>query len=1107
MYGTAIPLIYGRSRIPGNLVWYGAFQAYPHTSSQSAGGKGGGGATITNTTYTYSASFVFGLGEGPITGILGEWDGKDYTPDPANLSQTLTLTTAYNEQCTVSGSHQATVAQAASWVNNVSCVLIVQTDDGTTSTPLTYGVDYTATAGIYTFTTLYSNVLVGITYQYNAVNSVSAKITVLTGTYPQSPWSYLTSQFPIQAIGYQGVACAAALNWDLGSSTSMPNLTFDTIGLFPFDVGSQLYDANPKEILLDLLTNPHYGLGFPGASIGDWTAFHQYCVANSLFLSPVYAAQTAASDMVTQLMKLTNSGIFFSEGLLKITPFGDMAATGHGVTYTPNMTPIYDLADDDFIVSGTADPVMITRTPVADAYNDVKVEFLNANNQFNAEVAEAKDLVAIDTFGLRTLDPISAHEITSSVVAMTVAQNFLKKYIYARNTYTFKLGWQYCLLEPTDYVTLTDLGAGLDHTPVRITSIEEDEPGELSIEAEDAPPGLSHHVLYPHQEVGGYSANYNLPSGSINTPVIFAGPCRSAIDVQEIWIAVSGAGNYGGCAAWLSSDGTNYKKIGEITSPARHGFLTDPMSAGTDPDTTNTCKINLSESSGTLTSGTIADADNRATLAWVGGEFISYSAVTLTEACCYTLGTYMRRGLYGSPIGSHAGGSHFVRCDENIFKYAYDPALIGKIIYLKFPAFNQFGGGGQALEDAAEYSIVVPAVDNGSELGLSLVSPGPGVPPVYAKLNTNGLADGSVTTNELADGAVTTEKIADVSVTTEKLADGAVTTGKITDASVTTEKLAEGAVTTEKLADGAVTTEKIADANVTTGKLADPYHWLASVSGSNTITAAATPTITSYSNGQVFRLEIATTNTGPVTLNVDGVGAKAVTRNGAIPMAGGDLLATAVIEVTYDGTQFQLIGQVQSGTAWFTASGTNALTGSLTPTLTTYAAGQTFRFVIPNTNTGPVTLNLDGLGAKDVTRNGTFPLVNGDLTAGDVAQVTYDGARFQVVAVSMTFIQQTILSSGYTFVATDAGFQFIHPATDNNPRTWLIPANSSVPFPIGTVLMFVNLANVLTIDITTDTLITASSGGTGYRTLDIYGVATAMKITATSWLIVGNGME
>lgn len=77
----------------------------------------------------------------------------------------------------------------------------------------------------------------------------------------------------------------------------------------------------------------------------------------------------------------------------------------------------------------------------------------------------------------------------------------------------------------------------------------------------------------------------------------------------------------------------------------------------------------------------------------------------MTGACTYTLGGYLRRGLYGTPIKAHPSQSPFVRCDGAIFRYAYDPALVGKTIFMKFPAFNQFGGGGQSVADATEYAF------------------------------------------------------------------------------------------------------------------------------------------------------------------------------------------------------------------------------------------------------------------------------------------------------------------------------------------------------------------------------------------------------------------
>lgn len=79
-------------------------------------------------------------------------------------------------------------------------------------------------------------------------------------------------------------------------------------------------------------------------------------------------------------------------------------------------------------------------------------------------------------------------------------------------------------------------------------------------------------------------------------------------------------------------------------------------------------------------------------------------------------------------------------------------------------------------------------------------------------------------------------------------------------------------------------------------------------------------------------------------------------------------------------------------------AGTNALTGVGSSTVTVgYPRGVAFRFLPVNTNTGAVTINISGLGVKNVTKYGTTALVAGDLVVGSWAFITYDGTQFQLL--------------------------------------------------------------------------------------------------------------
>lgn len=105
-------------------------------------------------------------------------------------------------------------------------------------------------------------------------------------------------------------------------------------------------------------------------------------------------------------------------------------------------------------------------------------------------------------------------------------------------------------------------------------------------------------------------------------------------------------------------------------------------------------------------------------------------------------------------------------------------------------------------------------------------------------------------------------------------------------------------------------------------------------------------------------------------------------------------------------------------------------------------------------------------------------------------------------------LAQNIQSANYTLVGNDAGKHILHPSSDTTARTFTIPANSAVDFPIGTVVTFVNQASagVLSIAITTDTMRLSPGGTTGTRTLAANGVATAIKLTSTEWIIYGAGL-
>jgi hypothetical protein len=128
--------------------------------------------------------------------------------------------------------------------------------------------------------------------------------------------------------------------------------------------------------------------------------------------------------------------------------------------------------------------------------------------------------------------------------------------------------------------------------------------------------------------------------------------------------------------------------------------------------------------------------------------------------------------------------------------------------------------------------------------------------------------------------------------------------------------------------------------------------------------------------------------------------------------------------------------------------------------------------------------------------------VLGTPSSGTLSSCTVDGTD----AVGFRNTPINSQDEAYETVLADSGKTILHPVDDDNARIFTIPANSSVAYPVGTVISFVNLQNTVTIEITSDTMYLANDGDTGDRTLAEYGMASAMKVASTTWIISGSGL-
>ena len=616
---------------------------------------------------------------------------------------------------------------------------------------------------------------------------------------------------------------------DVASAPSYGQITFSTadegsiVGIF------DVVDADPSLSLTDYLTNPRYGIGFPSAFLGSLTALQQWTFANGLFISPAFVQQQSGQDFFNDFSTGLNGEFVWSTGLLTWQPYGDTSVSGYGYTYTAPSSPIYSLGDDDFMKNegtssvgvsafSTEDPVVCVRKRPSDAFNDVKVEYLDRGNSYNPAIVEAQDDAAISAYGLRPADTKTLHFFCSSAAALTSAQLQLGRQM-VRNQYTFTVPWYFILLDPMDIIAITDVNLGLNDQWVRILEITENQQDStLTITAEEFMAGTGNAPLYGTQVKAGYAPNYNVDPGQAIAPIVFEAPVQIATNNGlEIWLLTGGGTNWGGCDVYVSSDNQTYKLAGRYIGSSRIGANNADFPSGSDPDTTDTLQVTLSTSGELYSATNTTQADQGYTLCYEGGypnppaptlsstsggsiaatdyyvritylfssgegppspedslsiaannllsvtspvaqtgatgwnvyvgtssgaetkqnssaiaigtgwteptsglisgtspppsetsyELISYESALLVSGTEYSLGTYIRRGQYGTTISDHPAGSQFGRLDNSQFIMPYDYTQIGQTIYIKLLSFNLWGGGEYTLADVQPFTHVI----------------------------------------------------------------------------------------------------------------------------------------------------------------------------------------------------------------------------------------------------------------------------------------------------------------------------------------------------------------------------------------------------------------
>ena len=672
-----IPIVYGQSKLAANVLWFANFHAGPGSGGKGSGGKGGLTGGSSSASYTYYADLIMGLCEGPINSVGWVYKNQSiYLPSQlglGNYNGTTPQATwpylealyphnalAYRGTAYIWGAGYD-LGGAASIGNHNFEVLGVLWGTGVN------GSDADPAQVVYDFLT---NAQYGCGFDAASINGA----TLFGSSGDGSLQTYckamgiafspvLDSQEAANSILTRWLRllnCAAV--WSGGELKFIPY--GDTTIAAGAETTYQTQFSIPTPIPLSTGGVPALVDLCPRASfVSDGGVV--YAFSNQPF---VFIGATEPDAAGTYGMPTPGQYAFSTadEGKPVVVTFAAQNLT----SYSPNVTPVYALTDFDFVdEKGNKDPVQVERVDIFSLPTVQRIEVLSRTNQYSAQPVEARDQSQIEIFGPRVGPAITAHEICDPfVIAPIVAQAILQRELYVRTKFTFRLSWEYCLIDPMDVVTITDANLGLSNYPVRVIEIEEDEKGLLALTCEELVTGVSTPAFYQTVGASGSYQNQGVPAVPVNTPFIYAPPPSTTGGTPQIWFGASGASygsssQWGGANVYVSVDGATYSRIATITQAMRQGFLTAALPLANGWDSTNSLAVSLVGGAGTLGGTSQASAQAGATLSLVDSELVAYELATLTGTSAYNL-TGLARGLSGTSGAYHSTGAAFNRIDS-----------------------------------------------------------------------------------------------------------------------------------------------------------------------------------------------------------------------------------------------------------------------------------------------------------------------------------------------------------------------------------------------------------------------------------------------------------
>jgi hypothetical protein len=190
-------------------------------------------------------------------------------------------------------------------------------------------------------------------------------------------------------------------------------------------------------------------------------------------------------------------------------------------------------------------------------------------------------------------------------------------------------------------------------------------------------------------------------------------------------------------------------------------------------------------------------------------------------------------------------------------------------------------------------------------------------------------------------------------------------------------------------------------------------NWAVDTGSTNALSCTVSPPILAYEQGTPLRVLVANTNTGACTINVSGLGVRAIRRPDGSNLVAGDIKGGGIASLVDDGAHYQLVNFLGAAGAGGTTNNVlidipycadisttvNLITAPYAPAITSLVEGKFLAVKVNNENSGGVTMNTNALPSYPVLRNDAQPLEAGDIIKNECVLLEFHGTYYQCVSL------------------------------------------------------------------------------------------------------------